>query len=262
MSNALNVKGKPNFLKSLMENPSTNVNVDAPSLFTKMEISVLSNQEHLAAISEILLETPRLTHNDLYTLGAAMNKKDDLVVVSLHQLIELFSVLDDVCTEDNLFDEEHTRQGIARIYRQWKKTREFFDPDFERTKELKGRTIIYGLFDPRDFSCHYVGQSVDVIRRYRNHLKEKINIPKIAWINELKSLNLFPIFIILEETSEMQASSAKRKWIAAFKKQGIIFTGSNWSEKRRAAHNSEKLSKSIKDFWENNEQAREESSIR
>jgi hypothetical protein len=36
-----------------------------------------------------------------------------------------------VFTEDGAFDPAHVEKSLGRIYRQWKKTRKRFDPDFD-----------------------------------------------------------------------------------------------------------------------------------
>jgi hypothetical protein len=38
-------------------------------------------------------------------------------------LTELFSVVNDVCTEPDLFNAERLNAGLGRIYRQWRRTR-------------------------------------------------------------------------------------------------------------------------------------------
>lgn len=55
----------------------------------------------------------------------ARSRSEDLEA-AVRPLLELFSVVDDVFTEDGAFKSPAMRQGFGRIYRQWKQTREAF----------------------------------------------------------------------------------------------------------------------------------------
>lgn len=46
-------------------------------------------------------------------------------------LLELFSTVDDVFTEEGAFSEEHIRKSLGRIHRGWKSTRAALDPTFD-----------------------------------------------------------------------------------------------------------------------------------
>lgn len=46
-------------------------------------------------------------------------------------LLELFAACDDVFTEADAFDQEHIRQSLGRVHRQWKQTRAALDPEFD-----------------------------------------------------------------------------------------------------------------------------------
>lgn len=74
---------------------------------------------------------------------------------------------------------------------------------------------IYGLIDPRDSEIKYIGRTNDVNRRYAEHCENKIDsggVEKCAWINILKSNNLFPIIVILEIVLSDSDISAKETW--------------------------------------------------
>jgi hypothetical protein len=47
-------------------------------------------------------------------------------------LLDLFSTVDDVFTEDNAFEDTFRKLGYGRIYRAWLDTREVLDPDFDK----------------------------------------------------------------------------------------------------------------------------------
>ncbi len=75
---------------------------------------------------------------------------------------------------------------------------------------------VYALLDPRDDSIRYIGlTATDVHRRLQRHLKETdINPAKIAWIRELRELNLTPIPWELEHIEEQKQAVFKEKfWI-------------------------------------------------
>lgn len=46
-------------------------------------------------------------------------------------LLELFSVVDDVFTEDDALSAEKRQMSLGRIYRGWKECRAALDPDFD-----------------------------------------------------------------------------------------------------------------------------------
>lgn len=66
--------------------------------------------------------------------------------------------------------------------------------------------IIYGLFDPRDGSLRYIGQTRKGLERARDHMrpsvvKDKENPRNSNWILKLKELGLRPEVDIIEEVS-------------------------------------------------------------
>jgi hypothetical protein len=66
-------------------------------------------------------------------------------MVALTQAVEpllgLFAVCDDVFTEDDALAAHNQRVTLGRIYREWKKVRQHFDPEFERDAKLRGRAL-------------------------------------------------------------------------------------------------------------------------
>lgn len=46
-------------------------------------------------------------------------------------LLELFSVADDVFTEEEALNTQYAHQTLGRLFRQWKETRSSLDPDFD-----------------------------------------------------------------------------------------------------------------------------------
>lgn len=90
---------------------------------------------------------------------------------------------------------------------------------------------IYGLFDPRDNQLRYVGKTINLEARLRDHINWAIQddpCPKSDWIKELLSLGLEPIISILEETDEEGWAEAEVNWIATCRKLGLnIFNVAN-----------------------------------
>ena len=80
---------------------------------------------------------------------------------------------------------------------------------------------IYALIDPRDDRIRYIGRSVNIKRRFWEHLK-KVETTKVGrWKQKLLSLELEPILEILEEVED-RASLKEREmfWIAYGRDQG------------------------------------------
>lgn len=62
-------------------------------------------------------------------------------------------------------------------------------------------TFIYGLKDPETNEIRYVGKANNPRSRFTRHLRDKSKTYKVNWINKLKSKNLIPELIIIEEVS-------------------------------------------------------------
>lgn len=85
-----------------------------------------------------------------------------------------------------------------------------------------GRVIwIYGLIDPRDNEVKYVGKTFRLDRRFKDHLIEKGNTLKTAWIKKLKKLNLIPEMFILDETNIENCNFWEIYWINQMKCWGF-----------------------------------------
>lgn len=74
---------------------------------------------------------------------------------------------------------------------------------------------VYVLRDPRTKKVHYVGTSVNPKVRFRQHLslKDRSNITKRAWIQDLKNQGLEPELFVIEECWGMKALSVEEEWI-------------------------------------------------
>lgn len=60
---------------------------------------------------------------------------------------------------------------------------------------MNSKVTIYKLIDPRNNECFYIGKSIDIERRYYNHIRniDEPNLHKKNKINEIKKLGLKPI---------------------------------------------------------------------
>lgn len=78
---------------------------------------------------------------------------------------------------------------------------------------------IYGLVDPRDKRVRYVGKSLTPAKRLEAHLKDKCNLGKALWIEELQKHNLKPEIVILDKGDEHDWQSRERFWIAEYRRK-------------------------------------------
>lgn len=69
------------------------------------------------------------------TSSKMLNEPQSDVMIAL---LEMFSVVDDVLTEEDAFDANKLQAGMGRIYRQWMRTRTVLDPNFDKTKYQHG----------------------------------------------------------------------------------------------------------------------------
>lgn len=80
---------------------------------------------------------------------------------------------------------------------------------------------IYGLIDPRDNLVRYVGKTKTPERRLKEHLGSsslKYNTYKNSWLKKLISLELVPIFKIIEECDDDNWQEREIYWIAYYRK--------------------------------------------
>lgn len=85
--------------------------------------------------------------------------------------------------------------------------------------------FIYGLFDPNDGKCRYVGMSKNPQKRFKEHiLYKQHNSYKFGWIKGLLQLNKIPLLKILEEVNENNWQKKEQWWIRYFKKKGQNLT--------------------------------------
>lgn len=81
--------------------------------------------------------------------------------------------------------------------------------------------IVYTLSDPRNNHIKYVGITSRPKRRLYEHLNDDENNKKSAWIKKLKSLELEPIYEVIEKTDLLNYSLIEQYWISQFKCWGF-----------------------------------------
>jgi hypothetical protein len=86
------------------------------------------------------------------------------------------------------------------------------------------RCGIYALVDPRTHKVMYVGQSIDIASRYKQHcgLPQGYGLSgRSKWLIELRLLGLKPSLLILEEVkAQAVLTETERKWIHHYRTKG------------------------------------------
>ena len=83
---------------------------------------------------------------------------------------------------------------------------------------------IYALCDPRDDSIRYVGRTVNLKDRYKNHLRAKWGTHRCCWIKGLKEFGLKPKMTILEIVEESECRESEIWWIMHLRENGCDLT--------------------------------------
>ena len=69
---------------------------------------------------------------------------------------------------------------------------------FNRPKRSHQPRYIYALIDPRDNTTRYIGMSVQIQKRYYQHLRGQCGRHTWYWVRELQQLGTSPVLQILE----------------------------------------------------------------
>ena len=82
---------------------------------------------------------------------------------------------------------------------------------------------IYSLKDPKDYQIKYIGKTIDVERRRREHSQIHRNkkSKKNSWIIHLTKNGMQPIMEILEECEESNWIEREKYWIQYYKELGF-----------------------------------------
>jgi hypothetical protein len=80
---------------------------------------------------------------------------------------------------------------------------------------------IYSLVDPRDKRVRYIGKTVNITKRYENHLHQMqgFNPHKENWIKKLTTINLKPELQIIEICNEKNWKDREKYWIAYYREK-------------------------------------------
>lgn len=85
--------------------------------------------------------------------------------------------------------------------------------------------FIYGLFDPRDGSLRYIGKTINLKNRLREHLMESGENPyKDRWIGSLKTIGLCPEATILDTVDDTDWQFWEQWYVEYFRGLGCRLT--------------------------------------
>jgi hypothetical protein len=79
---------------------------------------------------------------------------------------------------------------------------------------VTSEVCIYGLVDPRDNAVRYIGQTDDVKRRAREHVRAPHSPAIAAWIAEMAAEGHLPVATVLERCDRASANAAEARWLA------------------------------------------------
>ena len=82
---------------------------------------------------------------------------------------------------------------------------------------------IYSLKDPRDYQIKYIGKTVDIDRRRKEHnqIHRNKKSKKNSWIIHLIKNGMQPVMEVLEECKESEWIDREKYWIMYYKKLGF-----------------------------------------
>ena len=88
---------------------------------------------------------------------------------------------------------------------------------------MENNVYIYGLKDPRDNQIKYIGKTVDIDRRIKEHnqIHRNKKSKKNSWITHLIRNGMQPIMEVLEECEESRWVERERYWIRYYKELGF-----------------------------------------
>lgn len=108
-------------------------------------------------------------------------------------------------------------------------------PDWKQIKDKMSRkktSGIYALCCPDSGEVRYVGQSIDINERYKQHIKSESTSPNSKWVDSLILSGKKPDLKILEiEENKDRRDILEKKWIAYYKNHSEILNlhmGGRW----------------------------------
>ncbi|MGH3500397.1 MAG: hypothetical protein ACRDQA_05780 [Nocardioidaceae bacterium] len=98
-------------------------------------------------------------------------------------------------------------------------------PDLDSFQAEYGITdptaYIYGLHDPRAGELRYIGKSIRPHQRLQNQINERANTHRCHWFEELRSLGLRPVQVIIDAVpADTDWQTIERVYIAAARNDG------------------------------------------
>ena len=88
---------------------------------------------------------------------------------------------------------------------------------------MENNVYIYGLKDPRDCQIKYIGKTINIDRRWKEHnqIHRNKKSKKNSWITHLLQNNMQPIMEILEECEESMWIEREMYWIKYYQWLGF-----------------------------------------
>jgi group I intron endonuclease len=89
---------------------------------------------------------------------------------------------------------------------------------------MEKRIYIYSIKDPIDYQIKYIGKTIDIKRRFKEHISLfylTTNTLKNNWIKKLLSEGLQPIFEIVEECPRNEWEVREKYWINYYRELGF-----------------------------------------
>ena len=85
---------------------------------------------------------------------------------------------------------------------------------------------IYTLAHPTtNNEIRYVGKTINLNRRYKQHLYDKRTSHKASWVKSLKNQGLKPILTVIEECTEHNWEDREKCWITQFDNLTNLYDG-------------------------------------
>lgn len=117
---------------------------------------------------------------------------------------------------------------------------------------------IYKLIDPRNNEVRYIGKTVSIKRRYKQHLYDKRKSYKSSWVQSLRTLKLKPILEILEICDESNWAEREIFWISQFSNLtnlkdggGSDYVRTTLEQTRQKLHDAH-IGRKLSDEWKAN----------
>lgn len=88
---------------------------------------------------------------------------------------------------------------------------------------MKKTVYIYSLKDPRDYQIKYIGKTIDIDKRYKQHIKNYTNKKSLknSWVSSLLQYGLQPMLEIVEICDESKWQEREQYWIKYYKELGF-----------------------------------------